>query len=441
MHLPGPDGFLFEPDDPLRAAHLRLSDFLLCEEERDPATTQIDAAPWRKLPKRELPGLTIALLHRLLWLDKHDAELDTAHLSRTRLTRLLRVLYGIKAEFTEPELIAVIDATTPLLGRIAPYGPADRVAIYLLKNDLTPELCRALRSFQAALREEMSESQASMQSLRQQLHMLLWMDEWEPLDPVRCWSECVRRDFREMTGERRLKWRAMLKHLRGNAPVRMPQGWARNAEPLLAAVGRNDFQEKLVGWFAPFRSGQALPLSVPGSHVLKGLIWFCAISNDPEIREVALWLLDARWRQKRNIEKSVVALTELGVAREELLSRNLIKAHVPDSMIRYLEKLNEKIAMISSNRMAEVPAEDLLIVQGQLHFYSVSRSTGRIERASDKVVLELDWHSLPDQFRLTVSRDCDSPQQVRLRAFLLMNDGVFGQYFKERRERSTTGTR
>ena len=431
MDLPCPDGFLISPDDPLRGAHLRLNDFLVSEEQRDPATTRIDAGPWRKLPKRELPGLTLAVLQRLLWLDQHDAELDTAHLSRIRLTRLLRVLYGIKAEFTEPELITLIDATTPLLGRIAPYGPVERVAIYLLKNDLTQELCRALRAFQAGLREEMSESQASMQSLRQQLHMLLWMDEWDPLDPARCWSECVRRDFREMTGERRVKWRAMLKHLRGNAPVRMPKGWARDAEPLLAAVGRNDFQEKLAAWFAPFRSGQPLPLSVPGSHVVKGLIWYCAVLNDSEVREVALWLLDAKWRQKRNTEKSLVALTELGVAREELLSRSLIKAHIPDSMPRYLERLKESLATISFNRMADIPAEDLLIVQGQLHFYRVSRSTGRIERASDKAVLELDWHSLPDQFRLMVNRDCDSPREVQLRAFLLMNDAVFGQYFKE----------
>ena len=68
-----------------------------------------------------------------------------------------------------------------------------------------------------------------MQSLRQQLHMLRWLDEWEPLDPARCWSECVRRDFRSFSGDRRTAWRALLKHLRGNAPVRMPAGWARQA--------------------------------------------------------------------------------------------------------------------------------------------------------------------------------------------------------------------
>jgi hypothetical protein len=135
-------------------------------------------------------------------------------------------------------------------------------------------VCRSLRDFQGNLREEMSISQASMQSLRQQLHMLLWLDEWVPLDPARCWSECVRHDFRAFSGERRIKWGALLKHLRGNAPVRMPAGWAREAEPLLAAIGLDDFQEQIQIWFAPFRSGEALPLSVAGSHVIRGLICF-----------------------------------------------------------------------------------------------------------------------------------------------------------------------
>ena len=82
-----------------------------------------------------------------------------------------------------------------------------------------------------------------MSSLRLTVHMMLWMDEWEPLNPARCWFECTRRDLREMDGERRIQWRALLKHLRGNAPVRMRKGWAREAQPLLDRVGIDDFQD------------------------------------------------------------------------------------------------------------------------------------------------------------------------------------------------------
>ena len=428
MDIPCPDGFLLSPDDPLFFAHTRLNEYLVAEEERGPATA-FDMRPWKKLAKRDLPGQTMSVLARLQWLDQHDRELDQAHKSRMRVRSLLRVLYSLKADFTESELIAIIDATTPLLGRIVPYGPIERVAAYLKNNNLTPGLCQSIRRFQSGLREEMSESQASMQSLRQIIHILLWMDEWEPLDPTRCWSECIRRDFREMSGDRRINWRALLKHLRGNAPVRMPKGWANEARPLLDAVGIEDFVARLEDWFAPFRSGQPLPLSVPGSHVLKCLIWYCVVSGDERAKETALWLRHVKWRQKRNTEKSLVALTELGVTREELIADNLIRESKHDSLPQYLERLRQSV-VYSSGRIANDPDEDVLIVQGQMHFYRVFRSTGRIERATDGAVLELDWHSLPDQFRLTVKRECDSPDEVQRRALLLISDGTFAQYFR-----------
>jgi len=426
--VPGPDGFLPEPGDPLLAAHLRINDYLFAEEQRAP-NAPFAVAIWRKLPKRFLAEQIQAALRRLLWLDQHDAELETAHIARTRLKTLLRVLYAIKASFTEPELRALLDQTIPLLGRIAPYGPVEQVVEYLKQNGLTPELCRSLREFQAHLREEMSISQASMQSLRQQLHMLLWLDEWEPLDPARCWSECVRRDFRTFSGEQRVTWRALLKHLRGNAPVRMPGGWARAAQPLLAAVGVEDFREQIHTWFAPFRSGEPLPLSVAGSHVLKGLIWYCAVAKDENLRECCLWLVNAKWRQKRNTEKAFVALGQFGITKEELQARNLIKASPADPTPRLLEKWTKAVFLAPGNRIRMDSNGDLMVIQGQLHFYRLFRSTGRIERVSDNAQLELNWPSVPDSLRFFLHRECDSPEQIEYRALMLAHDSIYLRYF------------
>ena len=374
--VPGPEGFLLSPDDPLRAAHLRLNDYLLAEEQRDNARTPFDVTVWRKLPKRELVDQVQAILLRLEWLDQHDSELQSAHLARIRLATLLRVLHRVKIPYTEPNLCKLLDVTRRLLGRISPYGPVERVMEYLKDNDLTPELCHALRQFQGNLREEMSVSQASMQSLRQCLHMLLWLDEWEPLDPERCWSECIRRDFRALAGDRRLKWRRLLKHLRGNAPVRMPAGWARQAETLLDAVGLDDFREHIELWFAPFRSGEPLPLSVAGSHVLKGLIWYCAVAHDGGLKDCCLWLLDARWKQKRNTEKALVALAQFGITKDELRARNLIKRDPPSPSLRLIERLSQAECLHSGNHIRMDPEGELIIVQGQLHFYRLFPGTG-----------------------------------------------------------------
>jgi hypothetical protein len=429
MEVPGPDGFLLSPNDPLHREHLKLNDYLLAEELRDPAATPFDMAPWRRVAKRDLVGQTQAVLQRLRWLEEHDAELENAHQARIRLRMLLRILYTLKALYSELELCALMGATVPLLGKIAPYGPVDRVMQYLKTHDLTPHLCRALRHFQSNLREEMSESQASMQSLRQCLYMLLWMDEWEPLDPARCWSECIRRDFRAMAGERRASWRALLKHLRGNAPVRMPAGWARDAAPLLAAVGLEDFRDSIRLWFAPFRSGEPLPLSVAGSHVLKCLIWYCKVAGDDELKNCALWLLDVKWKQKRNTEKSIVALAEFGVTKDELRALNLIKPPAPDPLPRWIEKMSRAVCRAPENHIVKDPESDLVIVQGQLHFYRLSQTTGRIERVSDNAEMAVNWSAIPDEFRLILRRECDTPNQFGLRARLLMNDAVFGRFF------------
>ena len=152
--IPGPDGFLLSSNDPLHAAHVRLNDYLLAEEQRNPAFTSFDVAIWRKLPKRHLVDQVRAVLERFAWLDQHDAELENAHLARLRLATLLRVLHGNKIPYIESDLRTLLDLTTPLLGRIAPYGPVERVVEYLKTNDLTPELCRTLRNFQANLREQ-----------------------------------------------------------------------------------------------------------------------------------------------------------------------------------------------------------------------------------------------------------------------------------------------
>ena len=338
----------------------------------------------------------------------------------------------MKASYDEPALCRLLDLTTPLLGRIEPYGPVERVREYLQEHDLTERLCGALRQFQGHLREEMSITQTSLQSLRQTLHVLLWQDEWDPMDPARCWSECVRRDFRAMAGDRRARWRGLLKHIRGNAPVRMPASWAREASGLLTTVTTEDFGDAIEAWFAPFRSGTPLPLSVAGSHVLKGLIWYCAVGERPELKERALWLLQATWRQKRNTDKALVALSVFGVTKDDLRAAHLTKPEPPAPPLRVLERLAQAAAAVSIRDRVHADGEELL-VQGQLHFYRLSPVNGRVVRVTDGVALDLHWPAVPDEWRLMLHRECDSEHQLRLRAMLLVQDATFGRYFQPTR--------
>ena len=407
-----------------------MNDFLFAEEQR-PDRDRQHLKLFKNLKQHDFTRQVEAVLQRMAWLVAHDAELETGHVARRRLATLLGSLHKMNAVYDAPALCRLLDLTVPLLGRIAPYGPVDRVGEYLRQGDLTPGLCAALRGYQANLREEMSINAASMLSLRQHLHVLLWLDEWDQMNPAHCWSECVRRDFRAMTGDRRDRWRALLKHIRGNAPVRMPASWARDAKVLLTAVTLDDFRDLVTQWFAPFRTQAPLPLSVAGSHVLKGLIWYCAVSEDAEAKKAALGLLEVKWKQKRNIEKAMAALAVFGVTKEQLLAENLIKAAPTTTAAKLIDRLTRAPALHMVDHIQQ--AGDDIIVQGQMHFYRLSRTTGEIVRVSDGATLELNWPAVPDTMRFHLHRECDSEAQVAFRASLLAHDATFGQYFQPKK--------
>jgi hypothetical protein len=120
---------------------------------------------------------------------------------------------------------------------------------------------------------------------------------------------------------------------------------------------------------------------------------------------------------------------EFGFSKEELRARNLIKAELPDPAPRLIEKMRQALCLQPGNYIQMDQDGELMVVQGQLHFYRLFRSTGRIERVTDNAVLELNWPSIPDQFRMLLRRECDSPEQLERRAYMLMCDAVFSRYF------------
>ena len=369
-----------------------------------------------------------------------------------------------KLPCTEADLRMMLDSHY-----VDPSGPVGYVMEYIKDNDLTPELCQSLHNFQANLHEY--GSAASMQSVRQRLHTLLFMDEWDPLNHSKCWSEIIRRDFRAMEGERKAHWRRLLKHIRGNAPKRMPPAWAREASERLAPVGIDDFNQQLALWFAPFRSGEPLPLSVAGSHVLKGLVWYVAVSGDETAKQTSLWLLDVKWKQKRNMEKAMTALEVLGISEQELLKRKLIAKPAPVKSNpfanlmdvvklsrKFSEALKNPTGDLAQRLMGEMQNpessnpimkelskamkpwlsthiqvdhdEGLMVVQGEQHFYRLFLANGRIERVTDNAELELNWEQIPDNLREMFRSEPDLPCQCNLMAEFLRFDSIYAGYFR-----------
>jgi hypothetical protein len=311
----GPDGFVCMTGDPLAREHAALNAFLAV---RGAGSRPVDEAAFTDLKKSctkaELVAVVLAIYARLDALEAHRGELREASHIADALARLARYLYAAKPPFGADDLVVMLAAHRrhAVLWFVA---PPEIVADYVGDNDLTPALAAAIRSyqdaFQAALRQRQYTGQAAQQAAQQHLHLLRWLDAWDEIDLDRCWSEIIRRDLRAMTGAEAARWRGLLRHIKGNMPTKPAARWSKAGERLLRTVGIDDFRSRLSGWLQPLRPGAELPLSVAGSHVLRGLLWYAALTQDAATIAVALSVVDATWKPKRTAEKVAVGLMPL----------------------------------------------------------------------------------------------------------------------------------
>ena len=308
----GPDGFVANSEMGNYAAHARLTEYLQ-ERQADGGKALERVLPRlrKQLSKSELVALIRAIHARITWIAEHDGELSDPGRWQEFLAQLARNLYSPRLPFDAADLIVL------LIGHrehraLRSFGPEELLVAFVEMHDLTPALADELRRFQADLRGKPGgmkyQSQAGYQVAVAHVHMLLWHDENDPLDPSRCWSDVVRRDLRDMRGKQRTHWKALFRHIKGNAPAKPAKGWIKEAEKHLTQVTHQDFMDRLGVWLAPLRSGEAQPLSVAGSHVLRGLLWYAALTKDPRLGAIVLTLLDACWKAKRNVDKAMIAL-------------------------------------------------------------------------------------------------------------------------------------
>ncbi|MBV9583264.1 MAG: hypothetical protein JO213_00080 [Alphaproteobacteria bacterium] len=311
----GPDGFVATSVAPDYAPQLLLTEYLR-ERQNVGDKALADALPRlrKALKKPELARLIGAIHTRIAWIAEHEAELSEPFRWQTFLAQLARNLYSPSLPFEEADLIALLKGHREHRG-LWSFGPEELLVAFIESHDLSPALADELRRYQAGLAggagKMKYQNQSGYQVAVAHIHLLLWHDEHDPLDPARCWSDIARRDLRSMGEAQRAAWKALFRHIKGNAPVRPAKGWITEAEKRLAQVGHQNFLDRLNAWLAPFQSAQPQALSVAGSHVLRGLLWYAALTRDPALGAVVLTLLDAKWKAKRNVDKVMVALVHL----------------------------------------------------------------------------------------------------------------------------------
>src|SRR4051812_7473972 len=379
----GPDGFIATSDIGDYSDQALLTEYLHQRQiDGDAVLARVLSQVRKQLSKREQVALVRTIHRRIGWIAEHQGELVEPRRWQGFLSQLAYKLYSPKLPFEAEDIAMLLDSHRQHAA-LWWFGPEELLVAFVETHDIPADLAAALRRYQAELKGDPGskkfQNQSSYQVASQHVHMLLWHDENDALDPSRCWSKAIRGDVRNMTGARRAHWKALLRHVKGNAPAKPPVGWLRKAEQHLTETGHREFFDRFDAWFVPFRSDKPQPLSVAGSHILRGLLRYAALIDDSAIAPMALRLLDAKWKAKRNVEKAMVALVpviermpletgwpavvrlqqswgtasgqieellkkiaaELGVPDHELRARALLK--VPPSLDEHVDKFMDRL--------------------------------------------------------------------------------------------------
>ena len=371
----GPDGYVATGESADYRLQSLLTAYLDDRQTRVDSALESTQSRLRKmLKKNELVDLIRAVHVRIGWHAAHEAELADGRRWQGFLAQLVRNLYAASLPFTEDDLIALLESHRKH-SALWTFGPEELLWAYLDGHDLSPALASELRRYQAVLGGKF-QNQAGFQSAVQQVHMMLWWDQTDSLDPAQCWSDRVRGDLRAMKDTVRARWHSLLHHIKGNSPARPSSRWLKVAGVQLTQVGADEFRNRFRSWFAPFATDEPQRLSVAGSYVLRGLLWYAAVARDTALVGPAMALLDTKWKAKRNIDKTMVALAQIletldpneawpwllrlhtewgttsgqverllkksaaerGVSEEELLRQGVLKP-APDAEARVLETL------------------------------------------------------------------------------------------------------
>jgi hypothetical protein len=282
----------------------------------------------------------------------------------------------------------------------------------------------------------------SGQTARRRLGMVLWHDPHDEIDLKRCWSEAIRRDLRAMPEAERRSWNAALRSIVISDNTEPPKAFLNASGSHIASIGEEPFRQRLVEWLAPFGGSEPVRLGMAGSHILKGLLWYCRPLRDDRLDISVLSLLRTKWRNKDFVFRPLTVLAgsvaqfpaeeawpillrlhqllgskasarftrqieevgaRLGLTESELRQEGLIPPppqKQPDyiaRMMRMLEKMNWGMAAAESRFIHD---GDYIEIRGQRDHYRAHTPSCTIRRVRDNALVELDYNRVPEYWRI-----------------------------------------
>lgn len=329
-------------------------------------------------------------------------------------------------DLSRDDLLGLLEVDSLAFLAVTPSERLYRLCVeWTDEHGFEPEVTAAIRKWAKSLH-----GPAAMSTLRKKVEWLLWFDPVGEVDAKHCWSSQIQISLREMDTARSSNWRRLLRNATSGASAAPPQKWRKQALKLYQAVGRGEFRLQLRSWFEPFRDGVPQRITTTGRDLLRSLLWFALVAEDPELDDVVTWFAQAHWKTKADAGKIGVltpAFVHVVAARlpagraatvlerfhqqgqvrlmgkcfavYEDLCQKIGRAtaiepkqnqRLPDA-----QKLIEKVLNSQIESIGGSVNVDEVLIHGLLDNYRIRRSDGRITRVSDgKLIrIELDMKS------------------------------------------------
>ena len=277
-HIGAPQRW-FEMSPETRATIQSVEDAIISESK---------AEPWR---------LHAALTKRWDWIQAHKKDLgnDTVDVWR-------QAFFGFGCgQGLVPRALAQID-TLPVewvVPAIRAGGAFDRIMSLCRKqveeHGWSPELAQAFKDWIPTIGTSRTD-----QDYRAKAEWFLWFEDVLRVDETACWSHRVKRDLRMMTKKQREQWRSLIDNPSFTIREAPTKHWLKAAPAKYQKIGAAEFRKRFAAWFAAFAQDEKLRLTVTGRNILRVLIWYALIAEDPAVDRALGGFASAQWKTKEN---------------------------------------------------------------------------------------------------------------------------------------------
>jgi hypothetical protein len=104
-------------------------------------------------------------------------------------------------------------------------------------------------------------------------------------------------------------WMALVTNASFAIADKPPAKWLTPAKDAFEKLGGSRFRDCFRRWFQPFRDAQPVKLTSPGQCLLRMLIWYAMVAEDPAVDEALAWFAQAQWKTKAAADRSAKAET------------------------------------------------------------------------------------------------------------------------------------